>query len=201
MKETKQQLILGSSSPYRKELLNRITKDFICVSPDIDESQKENETAIQLVERLAIEKAKVVAKTHPTALIIGSDQVCQFIDKGGKEHIIGKPETHENAVAHLLEVSGKSVVLQTGLALYNAQTKTIQSCVVPFKVRFRELSKELIEAYLYADQPYNCAGAVKAESKGIILIDKMDGEDPNALIGLPLIKLVSMLNKEHFSLF
>lgn len=201
MKEPKQQLILGSSSPYRKELLSRITNDFICVSPDIDESQKENETAIELVERLAIEKAQEVAKTHPTELIIGSDQVCLFIDENGKEKVIGKPKTHENAVAHLLEVSGKSVSLQTGLALYNAQTKSIQSCVVPFKVTFRELSKELIEAYLLADQPYNCAGAVKAESKGIILIEKMDGEDPNALIGLPLIKLVEMLNKEQFSLF
>lgn len=197
-----QPLILASSSPYRKELLTRITNNFSCASPNIDETSLANETSIELVERLAIGKAKAVAKAHPDALVIGSDQVCEFIDPvSGQAQIIGKPKTHDNAVKHLQAVSGQSVTLQTGLALYNAKTKNLQTCVVPFKVSFRELSDELIESYLLTDQPYFCAGAVKAESLGIILIDKMHGEDPNALIGLPLIKLVGMFNKERYDLF
>lgn len=197
-----QTLILASSSPYRKELLHRITTNFLCISPDIDETPHPKETAIELVERLAISKAQAVAKTHPQALIIGSDQVCEFVDPiSGHTHIVGKPKTHENAFKHLQAVSGNSVTLQTGLALYNAKTATLQSCVVPFAVSFRNLSNELIESYLLADEPYFCAGAVKAESLGIILIEKMHGDDPNALIGLPLIELISMLNNEKHSLF
>ena len=197
-----QPLILASSSPYRKELLQRITTNFTCASPNIDETQLEGESATDLVKRLAIEKAKAVAKAHPRALIIGSDQVCEFFNpKTDEINIIGKPKTHANAVKHLQVVSGQSVTLQTGLALYNAATNTLQTNVVPFAVTFRNLTDELINAYLLADQPYFCAGAVKAESLGIVLIEKMTGEDPNALIGLPLISLVSMLNRQGFDLF
>lgn len=197
-----QQLILASSSPYRKELLNRLTQDFSCVSPDIDEKPLPNESASELVERLAIAKAQAVAKVHPTALIIGSDQVCEFINPNtGKTEIAGKPKTHANAIDHLQAVSGKTVHLRTGLALYNAQRQTYQHSVETYSVTFRELSKKLIEQYLHNDQPYDCAGAVKVESQGIILIEKMHGEDPNTIVGLPLIALTSMLANEKFSLF
>jgi MAF protein len=196
-----QQLILASSSPYRKKLLQTITQNFVCASPNIDESKRPEENAVELVERLAIEKAKAVAIAYPKALIIGSDQVCEFICSETQEKkIIGKPRTHENAMNHLREVSGKSVTLKTGLALYDASTQIIQSHVESFSVEFRELNDNLINKYLLADQPYNCAGAVKVESKGIILIKKMNGNDPNSLIGLPLIQLVSMLNKQGFPL-
>ena len=196
-----QQLILASSSPYRKELLERLTNNFNCVSPDINESPLANESASELVERLAIEKAKAVATEQPEALIIGSDQVCEFINpKTGKTEIAGKPKTHDNAVAHLQAVSGQTVHLRTGLALYNAVSENIQSSVETYSITFRELNKELIEQYLYSDQPYDCAGAVKVESKGIILIEKMQGEDPNTIIGLPLIVLTTMLNQEKFNL-
>ena len=197
-----QPLILASSSPYRKELLQRITTNFTCSSPNIDETLLEDESASDLVKRLAVEKAKAVAKAHPNALIIGSDQVCEFINpETGEINIAGKPKTHGNAVAHLRAVSGQSVTLQTGLSLYNAATDSLQTDVVPFTVTFRNLTDELINNYLLADQPYFCAGAVKAESLGIVLIEKMTGDDPNALIGLPLISLVSMLNEQNFEIF
>ncbi len=197
-----QQLILASSSPYRKELLNRLTQDFFCVSPNIDERLLPEESAGELVKRLSIEKAQAVAKEHPDALIIGSDQVCEFINPStGKTEIAGKPENHVNAIAHLQAVSGKTVYLRTGLTLYNAKNENTQSTVESYSITFRELSKELIEQYLHSDQPYDCAGAVKVESQGIILIEKMEGKDPNSIIGLPLIALTNMLNNEKFSLF
>lgn len=197
-----QPLILASSSPYRKELLEKITTNFICVSPDIDETPKPGESTIELVTRLSSEKALAAASNHPDALIIGSDQVCEFISPSSqKVEIIGKPKNHQKAVEHLRAVSGQSVTLQTGLALYNAKTKVMQTCVEPFQIKFRELSDDLIESYLLADKPYFCAGAVKAESLGIVLIEKMLGNDSNSLIGLPLIQLVSMLNNENYRLF
>ena len=197
-----QSLILASSSPYRKELLQRLTQDFFCVSPAIDETPHQNESPTALVERLSIEKAKAVAETHPTALIIGSDQVCEYINpQTGQTEKAGKPGTHEQAIAHLQIVSGQTVHLRTGLALYNALDDSYQSTVETYSVTFRDLSDELIEQYLQADQPYNCAGAVKVESKGIILIEKMQGNDPNTIIGLPLIVLTSMLNNAGFTLF
>jgi len=197
-----QKLILASSSPYRKELLRRLTTNFNCASPNIDETPQENENATELVKRLSITKAKAVAKAHTDALVIGSDQVCEYTNpQNGKTEIAGKPNTHENAVEHLQLVSGQSVTLQTGLALYNASTDSLQTDVVSFEVKFRQLNDDLINDYLLADKPYFCAGAVKAESLGIVLIEKMTGEDPNALIGLPLISLVSMLNRANYSFF
>jgi septum formation protein len=185
------QLILGSSSPYRKALLEKLGLPFICFSPDIDESHQAGETPIALVERLAIEKARETAKAHPDALIIGSDQVAVLDD-----NIIGKPHNHEQAVAQLQAASGREVHLYTGLCLYNADTKTFQHSVESYSVVFRDLSDKHIESYLKKDQPYNCAGSLKAERLGIAMLSKLQGNDPNTLIGLPLIRLVDMLLSE-----
>ncbi len=169
---------------------------FETCSPDIDETPLPNETPIQLVERLAVEKAQEVAKSYPDALIIGSDQVAMHGDK-----IVGKPHTHDNAVAQLREASGKKIELFTGLALINASTGRVQSEVVPFAVHFKDLSADTIERYLRKEEPYNCAGSVRSEGLGVSLFKRFDGDDPNALIGLPLIRLVAMLEAEGFDLF
>ncbi len=189
-------LVLGSSSAFRKEVLSSLMLPFETCSPDIDETPLANENPIELVERLAVEKANEVAKSYPNSLIIGSDQVAMHGDK-----IVGKPHTHERAVEQLREASGKKIELFTGLALVNSQTGHVQSEVVSFRVHFRVLSEDVIERYLIKEKPYNCAGSVKSEGLGVALFERFDGEDPNALIGLPLIKLVSMLNKEGFDLF
>ena len=189
-------LVLGSSSPFRKMLLERLMVPFETSNPDIDESALDGETPIELVERLAIEKAKAVTKDHPNSLIIGSDQVALH----GSD-VVGKPHTHERAVEQLRSASGKKITLYTGLALVNSNTGNIQSEVVPFTVHFKQLSEHIIESYLRKEEPYNCAGSVKSEGLGIALMERFDGDDPNALIGLPLIRLVAMLENEHFPLF
>lgn len=189
-------LILGSSSPFRKMLLERLMVPFETANPDIDESAKDGETPVELVERLAIEKAQAVATQYPDSLIIGSDQVALH----GNE-VVGKPHTHERAVEQLRSASGKKITLYTGLALVNATTGNIQSEVIPFTVHFKTLSEHVIESYLRKEEPYNCAGSVKSEGLGIALMERFDGEDPNALIGLPLIRLVAMLENEKFPLF
>lgn len=189
-------LILGSSSPFRKMLLERLMVPFSTANPDIDETPLPNESPIELVERLAIEKAKAIAANHPNALIIGSDQVAMHGDE-----IVGKPHTHERAVQQLKTASGKEIHLYTGLALINSKTGAIQSEVVPFTVHFKELSEQVIESYLRKEEPYNCAGSVKSEGLGIALLNRFEGDDPNALIGLPLIRLIAMLENENFSLF
>lgn len=189
-------LILGSSSPFRKMLLERLMVPFETANPDIDESAKDGETPVELVERLAIEKAQAVATQYPDSLIIGSDQVALH----GNE-VVGKPHTHERAVEQLRSASGKKITLYTGLALVNSNTGNIQSEVIPFTVHFKTLSEHVIESYLRKEEPYNCAGSVKSEGLGIALMERFDGEDPNALIGLPLIRLVAMLENEKFPLF
>jgi len=189
-------LVLGSSSPYRKMLLERLMVPFITASPDIDETAISGETPPELVERLAVEKAKEIGKTHPEHLIIGSDQVALH----GNE-IVGKPHTHERAVEQLRSASGKQINLYTGLALLNSATGAIQSEVVPYTVYFKTLSEDVIERYLRKEEPYNCAGSVKSEGLGIAILNKFEGDDPNALIGLPLIQLVTMLERESFNLF
>lgn len=191
-----QQLILGSSSPFRKMLLERLMVPFETSNPDIDESPLTNESPIELVERLSIEKAKAVAKQYPDALIIGSDQVALH----GNE-IVGKPHTHERAVEQLTTASGKSINLYTGLTLFNAKSGELQSEVVPFTVHFKQLDADTIENYLRKEQPYNCAGSVRSEGLGVSLIERFDGDDPNALIGLPLIRLITMLEKAGFDLY
>jgi septum formation protein len=184
-------LILASSSPYRRALLARLKIPFEAVSPDVDETAHGGETPEQRVERLAREKAPKVAAAHPDALVIGSDQVAVYNGK-----IVGKPHGHDKAVAQLREASGRAVMLYTGLVLLNAVTGKEQCEVIPYRVTFRKLTDEQIESYLRKEQPYSCAGSVKSEGLGIALLEKLEGDDPNTLIGLPLIRLVRMLENE-----
>jgi 7-methyl-GTP pyrophosphatase len=184
-------LILASSSQFRRELLARLLVPFDVVVPDVDETPHSGESPQVLVERLAISKARAVAARCPGALVIGSDQVA--VHDG---QIVGKPHTHERAVAQLKAASGKVVMLYTGLALVNSHTGRVQSEVVPYRVVFRSLSAAQIENYLRKEQPYHCAGSVKSEGLGVALLERFDGEDPATLIGLPLIRLVRMLENE-----
>jgi len=184
-------LILASSSPYRRALLARLKIPFEAISPDVDETPQPNETPEKLVERLSRVKARKVATDHREALVIGSDQVAVYNGK-----IVGKPHGHDKAVAQLKDASGRTVMLYTGLALLNAATGKEQCEVVPYRVTFRKLTDELIESYLTKEQPYSCAGSVKSEGLGIALLEKFEGDDPNTLVGLPLIRLVRMLENE-----
>jgi len=185
------QLILASTSAFRKAILEKLDLPFECASPDIDETPKKGETAKQLVERLAIAKAQAVAANYTDALVIGSDQVA-VIDN----EIIGKPGNFKNAVRQLKEASGKRVTFFTGLSLINTKTGKIHSTVVPFNVVFRYLRDSQIENYLNKEQPFNCAGSFKSEGLGISLFERLEGDDPNTLMGLPLIRLVAMLEIE-----
>ena len=195
MANTTPKIILASSSPFRRELLARLEIPFECISPDIDESAKVGETPQQLVERLSVEKAKAIANNQPNALVIGSDQVAVHGD-----NIVGKPRDHEHAVEQLREASGQTITLFTGLTLINSDSGNIQSEVVPYSVVFRELSNDMIESYLKKEQPYNCAGSLKSEGLGIALLERFIGDDPSTLIGLPLIRLVRMLELESVKL-
>ncbi|MDH5395176.1 MAG: Maf-like protein [Gammaproteobacteria bacterium] len=186
-------LVLGSTSPFRKAILDKLGLAYEVAAPEVDETAINNETPQQLVERLSIAKAKAVANKTANALVIGSDQVAVI-----NNEIVGKPHTHDNAVKQLKNASGKTVTFYTGLCLYNSVTDQYQSEVVPFNVVFRELSDSQIEHYLQKEQPYNCAGSFKSEALGIVLFEKLEGDDPNTLMGLPLIRLVKMLEKEGF---
>lgn len=186
-----QALVLGSSSPHRKELLARLGLEFDTHSPDIDESPKVGETPQDLVERLSINKAKASSVAYPNALIIGSDQVAVL-----EGQIVGKPKDHQDAIRQLSDASGKQVNLYTGLCLYNAASGSIQHSVETYQVKFRKLALDQIEHYLETDKPYGCAGSLKSESLGIALLESLKGNDPNTLIGLPLIRLTDMLIKE-----
>ncbi len=186
-----QTLVLGSTSVFRQALLEKLNLPFTCAKPNIDETALVDETPIALVERLAIEKAQAVASEFPDALIIGSDQVA--VCDGD---ILGKPHTFENGVKQLSQFSGKKVGFYTGLCVLNAKTGQTLSLVEPFYVHFKENSLTAIENYLHAEQPYNCAGSFKSEGLGICLFEKLEGDDPNTLIGLPLIQLVALL-KQH----
>jgi septum formation protein len=186
-----QQLILGSSSPFRAEILNKLGLPFITASPDIDESSLAGEQAEQMVQRLSEQKAYKIAESYPNALIIGSDQVA-VLDGA----ILGKPGNHDNAVKQLTAASGKTVNFLTGLALLNSLTGSIQSVVETFEVGFKTLSASQIDFYLRQEQPYQCAGSFKSEGFGISLFSKLHGNDPNSLIGLPLIRLINLLEAE-----
>lgn len=188
-------LILASSSPFRKAILDKLCVDFDIVSPEIDETALKNESPQALVERLSIAKAKAIADKVDNALVIGADQVAVI-----NGEIVGKPHSHNKAVKQLQNASGKTVTFYTGLCLYNAITRQYQSEVVPFNVVFRSLTEHQIEHYLRKEQPYNCTGSFKSESLGIILFEKLDGEDPNTLMGLPLMRLVRMLEKVNFTI-
>lgn len=186
-------LLLASSSPYRRELLERLQLPFTWQSPSIDESRREGEAAIDLVKRLAEEKARTLATDHPDHLIIGSDQVAVL----GSGEILGKPHDLPRAQQQLRAASGSSVTFLTGLALLNTCTGRCQVDCVPFTVHFRPLSDEQILRYLQREQPFDCAGSFKSEGLGISLFRSTEGEDATSLIGLPLIRLVDMLLSER----
>ncbi|MFI3246788.1 MAG: nucleoside triphosphate pyrophosphatase [Ferrimonas sp.] len=186
-----QQIVLGSTSPFRRQILTKLNLPFECAQPNVDETPLPNETAPQLVSRLAQAKAQAVLQHYPNALVIGSDQVA-VVDG----QILGKPGDHPNAVQQLQQASGKIVTFYTGLALINGLNGQSHQLVEPFEVHFKSLSDTQIEAYLQAEQPYNCAGSFKSEGLGIMLFERLQGRDPNTLIGLPLIALGELLQVE-----
>lgn len=183
-------IVLGSSSPFRKQLLGKLLDSFETCSPDIDESPLAGETPEQLVRRLALRKAEAVAEQKPGTLIITSDQVSVLDGQ-----INGKPGNFANAFQQLRNSSGKTVTFFTSLCLYDGATANYQLDVETFAVHFRPLTDAQITRYLEKEQPFNCAGSFKSEGLGISLFTKMEGRDPNTLIGLPLIRLVEMLGK------
>lgn len=187
----KSRLILGSTSPFRKELLERLNLEFTTDKPEIDETPLENESPEDYVTRLSLEKAQTVAKRHSNSLIISSDQ-CSVLNG----EIRGKPGNHENAVKQLSQSSGQRVSFLTGLCLYDTQDNSYQLDLIPFHVDFRILSPREIESYLLAEEPYSCAGSFKSEGLGITLFKRLEGNDPTALIGLPLIRLSEMLREK-----
>jgi MAF protein len=184
-------LWLASTSVYRKALLEKLTCHFETAKPEVDETALPGETASQLVERLAIAKAQAVAANLADGLVIGSDQVAMFGDD-----ILGKPHTAENAFMQLKRFSGHKVTFLTGLAVVNAKTGTVVHCVDAFHVYFRQLTDQDIQTYISREQPLNCAGSFKSEGLGITLFEKLEGDDPNSLIGLPLIKLHQLLKQQ-----
>ncbi len=191
-----QLLVLASSSIYRNELLKRLQIPFEIMAPNVDETPLPDESARATSERLARVKAKAVADHYPDALVIGSDQVA-LLD--GKQ--LGKPITHDNAAKQLRAMSGRTTHFYTALTLLNSRTGHMQTGMAENFVTLRELSDEDIEGYLLKEQPYHCAGSAKTEGLGIALISRISGDDPNALIGLPLILLTEMLRRENVRLF
>lgn len=188
-------LVLASTSAYRRELLTRLHLPFEIASPDADETALPGETPVATAERLSIAKARAVALRFPDALIIGSDQVAYL-----ESQRFGKPLTRERAIEQLRAMRGRTVIFHTGLCLLDSNSGRFQVCGVPTEVAFRQLSDAEIERYLDKEQPYHCAGSAKSEGLGICLLDSMRGDDPNALIGLPLIALCGMLRNEGVAL-
>jgi len=182
------QLVLASTSDYRKALLARLELPFITAAPGVDETPLADEDATQLVVRLASAKAQALAQRYPDHLIIGSDQVCVVAGK-----ICGKPHTEARAREQLRAASGHSVVFYTGLALFDSRDGSLQVLCEPFSVDFRTLTESEITAYVSKEQPLDCAGSFKSEGLGITLFDRLSGRDPNTLVGLPLIALCDML--------
>lgn len=181
-------ILLASTSTYRRALLEKLNLEFSCAAPNIDESPYPDETAENLVKRLAESKARALMHSHPNHLIIGSDQVCAIDGT-----ITGKPHTFEKAKQQLRAASGKVVTFYTGLSLLDSRTQQATTLCEPFSVSFRELSDEEISNYLEMEQPYDCAGSFKCEGLGISLFSQLNGRDPNTLIGLPLIALLELL--------
>ena len=184
-------ILLASGSVYRRELLARLRLPFDYAAPEIDESPRPNESGTALASRLAQQKAQTLASRYPEHLIIGSDQVAVL-----DEQLIGKPGTFERAREQLRAASGRSVCFLTGLCLHNARSGRSQVDCIPFTVHFRELDDARIERYLRAEQPYDCAGSFKCEALGISLFRRTEGDDITSLVGLPLIRLVDMLEAE-----
>ena len=184
-------LVLASTSVFRRQLLDRLQLTYETDSPAVDEAPLADEALDQMVIRLAIAKARAVAARHPNALIIGSDQSAEL---DGRK--LGKPGGYDQAFMQLQQASGKRIVFKTGLCLLNSQTDQMQTACVDYTVVFRRLSDTQIDAYLKRDQPWQCAGSFKSEGLGIALFERFEGEDPTALIGLPLIQLTSMLEQQ-----
>ncbi len=185
---TSRALVLGSTSRYRRELLQRLNIPFEVAAPEVDETPLAGETPLALAQRLALAKAHAVAAQFPHAVVIGSDQVA---DLHGEP--LGKPGTHERAVAQLRRMRGQTVVFQTAVAVVCHATGFVQQDVAQVRVVFRDLSDAEIENYLLAEQPYDCAGSAKSEGLGIALLERIDNDDPTALIGLPLIRTARMI--------
>jgi septum formation protein len=182
------QLVLGSTSRYRADLLGRLNVAFQVAAPDVDETPLHQEAPRALAERLALAKARAVAAQFPLAVVIGSDQVA---DLNG--HCLGKPGTHDNAVTQLRQMQGQTVVFQTAVAVVCLDSGFEQLSVAAVRVKFRNLSDNEIENYLQLEKPYDCAGSAKSEGLGIALLDSIDSDDPTALIGLPLIRTCQVL--------
>jgi septum formation protein len=181
-------LVLASTSAYRRELLQRLRVQFEVLSPGVDEASHPGESPEQVARRLSLEKARAVALRRPEALVIGSDQTATLDGVG----IIGKPGTHERAVAQLRAASGRTLVFHTGLCLWRPDAEPLVDCI-DTRVRFRSLADDEIERYLWAETPYDCAGSAKSEGLGAALLEAQEGPDPSALVGLPLIRLAQML--------
>ncbi len=185
-------IILASTSPWRRALLEKLGMPFECAAPTTDETPLAGESPRHLVLRLAQDKAQSLAHLYPHHLIIGSDQVCVL-----EGEITGKPHTEENARAQLRKASGNIVTFYTGLALFNSATGHLQTECEPFDVHFRHLSEQEIDDYIRKERPLQCAGSFKSEGLGITLFERLEGRDPNTLVGLPLIALCQMLRREH----
>ncbi|GAB3248121.1 Maf family protein [Chitinimonas naiadis] len=188
-------LILGSTSRYRRELLSRLGLPFEVAAPDCDETPLPGESAAQTASRLARMKAQSLAERFPAALIIGSDQVALL---NGEQ--LGKPGDYPRAFAQLTAMRGQTIVFHTALALYNSGTGHTQEVVVPWRVTMRDYSDAEIDTYLRREEPYDCAGSAKTEGLGVAMIEQMEGSDPAAIIGLPLIELCRMLREEGYPL-
>jgi septum formation protein len=184
-------LVLASTSPYRRALLERLGLAFVVAKPGVDESKLDGESPRELAMRLAVAKAQAVSRDFPEAHIIGSDQVATIDDE-----ILGKPGDYATAASQLRRLSGKTATFTTAVCVHDSRNGRSLARLVPYEVKFRKLNDEVIERYLAREQPYDCAGSAKAEALGIALIEKMHGDDPNALIGLPLIALIDLLH-EH----
>jgi septum formation protein len=188
-------LILGSTSAYRRELLQRLRLPFEVVSPEVDETPLPGENPRDLALRLALAKARAVAARQPSAVVIGSDQVA---DLGGEP--LGKPGAHERAVAQLRRMRGRTVIFQTAVAVVCIETGFERVELAPVRVHFRDLTDAEIESYLRAETPYDCAGSAKSEGLGIALLDTIESDDPTALVGLPLIRTARLLRAAGLSL-
>jgi septum formation protein len=188
-------LVLASTSPFRRALLERLGIPFATALPNVDETMQPDEAPRDMVLRLALTKARSVAPSHPSALVIGSDQVACIDGR-----VLGKPGDRARAIEQLTRSSGREVVFYTGLCLLNTSTRRAQRYCEPFRVHFRKLSHEQIEGYVDREKPFNCAGSFKSEGLGIALFKRLEGDDPSALVGLPLIVLIRMLESEGVDL-
>jgi septum formation protein len=189
-------LILGSTSPYRRELLERLRLPFEVQRPEVDETPLDGETPVALAQRLAMAKAQAVAQRFPQAIVIGSDQVA---DLHGEP--LGKPGNHANAVKQLQRMRGQTVVFQTAVAVVCQATGFAQCELAQVKVVFRDFSDESLQHYLHTEQPYDCAGSAKSEGLGIVLLERIDNQDPTALVGLPLLLTCRLLRAAGLSLY